>query len=59
MSLAINQKVCRKFMLDCGSKRAHKFTRVSKDALLKADAKLKCWMLEYVASLPSKGKTIQ
>jgi len=56
--LAINKKRCKAFALACASKRAHKFTRVSADFYARADANLKAWMLEHIASLPSKGKTI-
>lgn len=59
MKLAVNKVVVKKFALACASKRAHKFTRVSSDFYNTADAVLKSWMLEYIARLPSKGKTIK
>jgi len=59
MTLAINKKATKAFVLACASKRAHKFTRVSADFYNRADANYKSWLLQYVAQLPSKGKTIQ
>ena len=39
--------------------RAHKFTRVGGEFLLKCEGNLKAFIRNSVRSLPSKGKTIQ
>ncbi len=39
--------------------RAHRFTRVGGEFLLKCEGRLKEFIRCYVRQLPSKGKTIQ
>ena len=57
MSL-INKKHVKAFALACAEKRAHKFTRVGGEFLLKCEASTKEFIRQYVHHLPSKGKTI-
>ena len=61
MALAINKKESRKFLLDAAMRKwpDGKMRRVSEDALLKADAAHKTWMLNYVAQHPTLGHTIK
>ena len=59
MSL-INKQNCKKFLLDyAGRSRHHKFTRVGKDALEKAEVGLRDVLRDIVHAQPSKGKTIK
>jgi hypothetical protein len=46
------------FALEIAKSRAHKFTRVSSDFLVKCEANLKEFIRNSVRRLPSKGKTI-
>jgi hypothetical protein len=55
----ISRKHVKEFALAAASHRAHKFTRVGGEFLLKAEAHLKEFIRSYVGRLPSKGKTIQ
>ena len=59
MSIAINKAVVRRFALDVAASRYKKKTRVSVELFDKADAALKRWLVQYVESLPSAGKTIK
>ena len=56
----INKKALRRLLLDIASKRHHKFTQVAIDEVAaKAECALTIWAMNYVQSLPSKGKTIR
>jgi hypothetical protein len=54
----INRKQLKAFALSLAAHRAHKFTRVSADFLLKCEANLKWFVRQHIERLPSKGKTI-
>ncbi len=54
----INRNHVKEFALEMAKDRAHKFTRVGGDFLLKCEGRLKEFVRAYVRSLPSKGKTI-
>ncbi len=55
----INKKHVKEFALEMAKDRAHKFTRVGGEFLLKCEGRLKEFIRTYVRQLPSKGKTIQ
>ncbi len=55
----INKKRVKQFALEMAKTRAHKFTRVSGEFLLKCEANLKEFIRNQVRRLPSKGKTIR
>ena len=55
----INKKHVKEFALEMSKDRAHKFTRVGGEFLLKCEGNLKAFICNSVRSLPSKGKTIQ
>ena len=55
----INKKHVKEFALEMAKDRAHKFTRVGGEFLLKCEVNLKAFIRNSVRSLPSKGKTIQ
>ncbi len=55
----INKKHVKEFALEMAKDRAHKFTRVGGDFLLKCEGQLKAFIRGHVRALPSKGKTIQ
>jgi hypothetical protein len=55
----INKKHVKEFALEMAKDRAHKFTRVGGDFLLKCEGRLKDYIRQQVRALPSKGKTIQ
>ncbi len=57
--MLINKKKVKEFALEMAIGRAHKFTRVGGDFLLKCEGHLKAFIREQVHRLPSKGKTIQ
>ncbi len=57
--MLINKKKVKEFALEMAKGRAHKFTRVGGDFLLKCEGHLKAFIREQVHRLPSKGKTIQ
>ena len=57
--MLINQKKVKEFALAMARDRAHKFTRVSEQFLLKCEGSLKEFIRNSVRRLPSKGKTIQ
>jgi hypothetical protein len=55
----INKAACKKFLLRyAADNRAHKFTRVAKELLVKLNSELTFKMMDAVHSQPSKGKTI-
>ena len=54
----VNKKHVKQFALDMAKSRAHKFTRVGGEFLIKCEANLKEFIRRYVQRLPSKGKTI-
>jgi len=54
----IKKSLVKKLALELASKRAHKFTRVGKSFYDAANRNLAHWALQHIASLPSKGKTI-
>jgi len=54
----INKAGLKKLALELSSKRAHKFTRVSKSFYESANRYVAIWALQHISSLPSKGKTI-
>ncbi len=54
----ISKKHVKQFALDMAKARAHKFTRVGGDFLIKCEGHLKEFIRSYVQRLPSKGKTI-
>jgi hypothetical protein len=56
--MLINQSKVRQFALEMAKSRAHKFTRVGKDFLIKCEGTLKTYIRNEVHRLPSKGKTI-
>jgi len=55
----LNKKHVKEFALEMAKIRAHKFTRVGGEFLLKCEGRLKDYIRGYVRGLPSKGKTIQ
>ncbi len=54
----INRKHVKEFALEMAKGRAHKFTRVGGEFLLKCEGHLKAFIRQQVHALPSKGKTI-
>ena len=54
----INRKHVKEFALEMAKSRAHKFTRVGGDFLLRCEGNLKEFIRNSVRRLPSKGKTI-
>jgi hypothetical protein len=55
----INATAVREFLLEhAGKTRAKKFTRVSEDTLIAANAALRYWLISHVQRMPSKGKTL-
>ena len=54
----LNKKHVREFAIEMAKGRAHKFTRVGGEFLLKCEGRLKDFIRAYVRQLPSKGKTI-
>ena len=57
--MIINKSKFKKLALELAQKRAHKFTRVGNEVVEKANHQLSIWLLSYISSLPSKGKTIK
>lgn len=57
--MLINRRKVKQFTLEMAKSRAHKFTRVSSDFLLKCEGQLKAYIRDQVHRLPSKGKTIR
>ena len=55
----INREHCRKFLLQyANDKRAHKFTRVSEETLVNANAWVESFLRMHVNRFPSKGQTL-
>jgi len=57
--MIINKTKFKALALELARKRAHKFTRVGNGVAEKANHHLTVWLMNYIASLPSKGKTIK
>jgi hypothetical protein len=56
----INRSRVKTLALETAARsRAHKFTRVSEDLLVDAEAELRGWVARRVASHPSVGKTLR
>ena len=55
----INRSRVREFALQTAKSRAHKFTRVGSEFLLKCEGQLRAFICSQIARLPSKGKTIK
>ena len=55
----VSKKHVKLYALACAEHRAHKFSRVSREFLDRADAALRNWIVREVHALPSKGKTIR
>lgn len=59
MTTLINKSKVKRYILDFASEnRAHKFTRVSQEALDKVEAAARAAAKSIVTSAPSKGKTL-
>lgn len=59
MTTLINRSKVKRYILDFASEnRAHKFTRVSQEALDKVEAAARTAAKAIVTSAPSKGKTL-
>ena len=56
--MLINRRKAKEFALEMAKHRAHKFTRVGSEFLIKCEANLKEFIRASVHRLPSKGKTI-
>ena len=54
----LNKKHVKEFALEMTKDRAHKFSRVGGEFLLKCEGRLKDFIASYVRQLPSRGKTI-
>ena len=54
----INRSKVKQFALAVAEKRAHRFTRVGEEFLIRCEANTKEFIRQYVNRLPSKGKTI-
>ena len=54
----INRSKVKQFALAVAEKRAHQFTRVGEEFLIRCEANAKEFIRQYVNRLPSKGKTI-
>ena len=55
----INDKEVRTFLIEQAARtRAHKYTRVSEQALIELNEHVRQWCITRVARLPSLGKTI-
>jgi hypothetical protein len=57
--MLINRAKVREFALEMAKSRAHKFTRVGGDFLLKCEGHVKEFIRNEVRRLPSKGKIIR
>ena len=57
--MLINRKKVKEFALEMAKHRAHKFTRVGSEFLVKCEANLREFIRGQVHRLPSKGKTIR
>jgi hypothetical protein len=54
----INRARVKQFALAVAEKRAHRFTRVGEEFLLRCEGNTREFIRQYVNRLPSKGKTI-
>jgi hypothetical protein len=54
----ISRKHVKAYALFVAGSRAHRFTRVSGEFLIKCEGELKHFIRTYIGRLPSKGKTI-
>jgi len=54
----INRRHVKALALAVARKRAHKFTRVGEEFLVRCDAHLREFVCSHIQRLPSKGKTI-
>jgi len=54
----INRSKVKQFALAVAEKRAHRFTRVGDEFLIRCESNAKEFIRQYVNRLPSKGKTI-
>ena len=57
--MLINRKKVKDFALEMAKHRAHKFTRVGGEFLVKCEGNLRAFIRNHIHSLPSKGKTIR
>ena len=57
--MLLNRKATKRYALEISEGRHHKFTRVSKELLDRAELKLREWIRNEVHSLPSVGRTIK
>jgi hypothetical protein len=57
--ILLNRKQVRQFALEMAKRRAHKFTRVGGDFLLKCEGQLKAFIRSEVQRHPSVGRTIK
>ena len=57
--MLINRGRVKQFTLEMAKSRAHKFTRVGSEFLLKCEGHLKAYIRDYIHRLPSKGKTVR
>jgi len=57
--ILLNRKQVRQFALEMAKHRAHKFTRVGGDFLLKCEGQLKAFIRSEVQRHPSVGRTIK
>ena len=56
----LNKAQLKKYALDAAAaNRHHKFSRVSEDFMIKAEAHLRQWVVAHVKNLPSSGETIR
>lgn len=56
--MLINRTKVKEFALKMAKHRAHKFTRVGGEFLVKCEGNLRAFIRNHIHSLPSKGKTI-
>lgn len=56
----LNRQACRELFLDTAKRERpfNKFSRVSEDTLIAANAMLRQWIVARVKSAPSKGVTL-
>lgn len=59
MSSLINRRAVKRFALDAGEKRHHKFSRVAEEFLERIEGIVRKAIRDHVARLPSSGKTIR
>lgn len=59
MTTLINKRAVKRFALDVGGSRHHKFSRVSDEFLTRIEGIVRKSVKEHVHRLPSVGKTIR